>query len=378
VRGPRDSKSAAVRAAAVAPSRRQLSKWEREQRQQRLLFVAAGGLVLLIALIFGGGYVYDTFVRGNQTLAQVGPDTITANQLVEEVRPSARQIDTQARQRGGGVGVAQYVEGQKRQLPDPILNDLIDARLIEQEANRRGLRVAPSEVDDRMQQVVAAYASVSTPTAVPMVDASATPPSGTPTPLPTLEPSAYNDGLKKLLDETSLTEREERQEIERNLLREKVQQAIGQEQVPANQEQVHARKIVVATEDQARDVRGQVLGGGDFAELAQQVSTDSATRAKGGDLGWFARGVQPKTIEDAAFALEPGQLSDVVSNGDSFQVIQVVEREPDRPVAADQLTTLRNQAFNTWLSQRRASPDVRLSFGSADKDWILSKIGVRP
>src|SRR5919199_5021590 len=241
VRAPHDSKSATVRAAAAAPSRRQLSRWEREQRQQHLLLLAAGGLVVLVLLIFGAGYVYDNFVRGNQGVAQVGPDAITANQLLDEIRPSARAIDNQAKRLGSGVSVAQYVEGQKRQLPDPSLNDLIDAKLIEQEARRRGLSVSPSEVNDRMQQVVAAYTTASTPTVAPTLDPNASPTptvAGTPTPLPTLEPSAYSDGLKKFLDQTGLTEREERREVDRAIVRDKLQAAIGQDQVPANQEQV--------------------------------------------------------------------------------------------------------------------------------------------
>ena len=51
----------------------------------------------------------------------------------------------------------------------------------------------------------------------------------------------------------------------------------------------------------------------DFAQLAQQSSTDAATKDKGGDLGWFAKGgLSDKALEDAAFALQPGQLSDVI------------------------------------------------------------------
>src|SRR5919202_3340787 len=119
-RGARDSKSATVRAAAAAPSRRQLSRWEREQRQQRLLYVAGGVLVLVVALIFGFGLLYDNVLRANESVAQVGSENITAGQLLDEVRPAARAIEAQARQIGGGASASslnQYVENQKRQLP---------------------------------------------------------------------------------------------------------------------------------------------------------------------------------------------------------------------------------------------------------------------
>ena len=384
VRGLQDSKSAAVRAAAAAPSRRQLSHWQREQRQRRGLYLAAGGLVLLVALIFGGGLFYENVVRANETVALVGGETITGNQLLEEVKPNARGIEVQARQRGSsGPGVAQYVEGQKRELIDPALSDLIDATIIRQEADRRGISVAPSEVDERLQQAVASYAAATNPTPAAAVEASPTAKAspavgGTPTPRPTLEPAEYDANLKKALEQVGLTEQDERKQLARGTLREKVQPAVGEERVPANQEQVHARQIVVASEDQAREVLGQLQGGADFADLAQQVSTESATKAKGGDLGWFPRGVNPKTIEDTAFALQPGQLSDVVAAADGSHVIQVLEREANRPVEPDQLTTLRSQAFTTWLAEKRATSDVRISFSPSERNWVLSKIGVRP
>jgi parvulin-like peptidyl-prolyl isomerase len=389
-RGAQASKSATVRAAAAAPSRRQLSRWEREQRQQHLLYAGAGVLVLLVALIFGGGLLYDNVLRANESVAQVGPANITAGQLLDEVRPSARAIDAQLRQAGSGASAAnlsQYAEGQKRQLPDRAMNDLLDATFIQQEAARRGISVSQADVDARMQQVIATYQGSSNPTPEATAAESPTPASptataaassGTPTPLPTLQPADYDAALKKFLDQTGLTEQEERKQVSRAILRERVQQAIGDEQVPATQDQVHARQIVVPSEDQARDALNQLQSGADFASLAQQVSTDTGSRDSGGDLGWFGRGAKSKDIEDAAFGLQPGQLSDVIASGGSFTVLQVLERDPNRPLPAEQLTAQRAQAFNSWLSQRRAAPDVKLTFSPSQRDWVLSKIGVRP
>jgi parvulin-like peptidyl-prolyl isomerase len=384
-RGGRESKSSTVRAAAAAPSRRQLSRWEREQHQQRLLYVGAAALVLVVVLIFGFGLLYDNVLRANESVAQVGSQNITAGQLLDEVRPAARAIDAQAKQIGGGANAAnlnQYVDSQKRQLPDQAMNNLLDKTIVQQEADRRGISVSQNEVDARVQQVAASYQAATN--ASPTAEASASPSpspspsSGTPTPLPTLPPDQYQAALQKLLDQTGLTEQDERKQVSQSLLQEKVLAAVGQDQVPANQDQVHARQIVVASEDQARDVLNQLQSGADFASLAQQLSTDAATKANGGDLGWFSRGSKAKEIEDAAFSLQPGQLSDVISSGGSFVVLQVVEHDPNRAVPADQLATQRQQAGNTWLSQQRSGPDVKLTLSSSQRDWVLGKIGVRP
>src|ERR1700686_3974212 len=125
IRPAHESKSAAVRAAAAAPSRRQQSKWQREQHQQRTLFMAIGVLVVLVLAIFGGGVFYDNVVRANEVVAQVGPDPISAAQLLNQIRPSVRALDGQAKTLGGGTNAAsvtQYVDQQKRGLPDQTLN----------------------------------------------------------------------------------------------------------------------------------------------------------------------------------------------------------------------------------------------------------------
>ena len=71
------------------------------------------------------------------------------------------------------------------------------------------------------------------------------------------------------------------------------------------QEEVHARHILVKTEDEAKDVIKQLDAGKDFAELAKEKSTDP-NKSEGGDLGYFAHGRMVKEFEDAAFATPVG------------------------------------------------------------------------
>jgi parvulin-like peptidyl-prolyl isomerase len=405
VRSAHESKSAAVRAAAAAPSRRQQSKWQREQHQQRSLYIAVGVLVALVLAIFGGGIFYDNVVRANQVVAQIGPDNITAAQLLDEMRPSVRALDTQAKTLGTGANIAQYVDQQKRGLPDQTLNDLIDQHVIQQEASRRGISVAPADLDDKERETVASFQASSSPSPTPDTNstpdaaatadtstlatpdasatvaavAAATPAAETtPTAVPTLESSTYGAALQTLLDRNSLTESELRDRLEQNMLRDDLQTAIGQEQVPATQEQIHARDIVVATQDQANDVLTQLQGGADFGQLAQQLSTDTSSKGNGGDLGWIGHGVLDKAVDDAAFALQPGQLSGVIQGASGFYVVQVLEKDPARPVPAAQLDTQRQKAFSDWLDSRRSSQDVKLELTQPERDWLLARIGVRP
>ncbi|MCD6284444.1 MAG: peptidylprolyl isomerase [Anaerolineae bacterium] len=133
------------------------------------------------------------------------------------------------------------------------------------------------------------------------------------------------------------------------------------ESVQARAEHVHARHIVVATEEEARLILSQLQAGGDFASLARMYSQDISTRDVGGDLGFFPAGVlTSKEVEAAALALQPGQLSDVVPSDLGFHIVQVVERVPDREVDPENLRLLRDQAVRVWLDGLKSSADIQI------------------
>jgi hypothetical protein len=67
-------------------------------------------------------------------------------------------------------------------------------------------------------------------------------------------------------------------------------------------------------------------GGEDFAALAKEFSSDPGSKDKGGELDWFGRGKMVKVFEDAAFALKPGQISDIVESPFGFHIIKLEGR----------------------------------------------------
>ena len=77
---------------------------------------------------------------------------------------------------------------------------------------------------------------------------------------------------------------------------------------------------------QAEEIAKRARGGEDFAKLAAEFSIDPGSKMKGGDLGWFGRGQMIKPFEDTAFALQPGQISDVVETDFGYHIIKVEER----------------------------------------------------
>jgi parvulin-like peptidyl-prolyl isomerase len=74
------------------------------------------------------------------------------------------------------------------------------------------------------------------------------------------------------------------------------------------------------------DILRRVRAGEDFAKLADEFTQDPSGKGKGGDLGWFGRGMMVKPFEDAAFALKPGEVSGVVETRFGFHIIKLDER----------------------------------------------------
>ncbi len=125
-------------------------------------------------------------------------------------------------------------------------------------------------------------------------------------------------------------------------------------------EQVRASHILFKTDGKndaaqkkrAEEVLAKVKAGGDFAALAKQYSEDEGSKAKGGDLDYFAKGTMFKEFEDAAWALAPGQVSGVVKSPAGYHIIKMVDKKAATtktlaevtPQIQDQIRTEKAQA----------------------------------
>ena len=101
------------------------------------------------------------------------------------------------------------------------------------------------------------------------------------------------------------------------------------EELYTNPERRRAQHILIENEDLANDLLGQIKEGADFAELAKTNSEDTSSNEEGGDLGFFESGLMGAEFDEAAFAMNIGDVSDVVATDYGyFHIIKLTDIEP--------------------------------------------------
>lgn len=322
------------------------------------------------------------------------------------------------------IGQIQQIQSQlnsPEQIGQLTLNRLTEDAVIRQEAARRGIVVSEAEVDEALQgafgyfpdgtptpsptfesrptaTLSALQLTLTAPTATPVititpeVTATAlltptptltaaetfTPTASSPlTPTATLAPTATptpytQEGYEQTKQETfdtlteqfGLTEDIFRYVIEAQLYRERLQEAIAEDEgLTQEQDQVWARHILVPDQQTAIIALSRVNAGEDFCTVAAELSTDTSNKDRCGDLGWFGPGRMVAPFEEAAFALEVGELSDPVQTDFGWHIIQVLGHEV-RTLNPVQYQQNVENTFQEWLNaqQEAAEIDIREDF----------------
>jgi len=154
-------------------------------------------------------------------------------------------------------------------------------------------------------------------------------------------------------------------EVAKRITTDKLQQRYQEKlkSMPA-EEEVHARHILVATEAEAKDLQAELKKGTAFDKLAREKSTDKASGAEGGDLGWFKRTDMVKEFSDAAFALKKGELSEApVKTQFGYHLIKMEDRRQAPPPTFEELSDalreeLARETVSHFLDQLRSTAKI--------------------
>lgn len=207
----------------------------------------------------------------------------------------------------------------KTQLYDRMVKDqgksavdqMITEKLVEQEAKKNNVTVSPSDVDAEIAKIKTRMGG--------------------------------DEALQQALDQNNMTMDSLKDNIMFQLKVQKIlskdvqtddatlQKYFNDHISDFDKRQVHARHILVATEDEAKAIKAQLDGGADFAALAKEKSTEPAAKTSGGDLGFFGHGQMDPDFEKAAFSLKVNEISQPVKSQFGWHVIQVLETKGDAP-----------------------------------------------
>ena len=275
--------------------------------------------IFALILVFLPAMAQET-QSSEKNAALVNDVAIPLEQYTKEVNIQVARISQQGRQ---------VTDDQMAKLKNDILNSLIEREILYQQSQKVGIQITDQIVDDQLAAIKKRFPSE----------------------------TEYKTALSKM----NLSEDEVKVQIKRGLsIKELIDQQIASKVVITDEEskayydknpqmfkqpeQIKASHILIkvdAKADEAKkaearkkieEVQQKLKDGGDFAALAKEYS-EGPSSAKGGDLGYFRRGQMVKPFEEAALALKPNEVSDVVETRFGYHLIIVYDTKPEQTLA---------------------------------------------
>ena len=217
-------------------------------------------------------------------------------------------------------------DGESSSSAQIVLEALIETEIIAQAAERGGIEVTDAVVDAQIEELK--------------------------------ESSSSEESFENWLQANQWTEAEFKEALWTEMVTERMVGFVTAD-VPFTVEQARARYIQVDDAALAQSILEQVINGADFSALAQQHSLDRLTGEDGGDLGFFARGsLLVPEVEEAAFALQPGQVSEVImasspdGSAAAYYLVQLIEMDPQREITPSLRSQMLQEKFESWLAEQ--------------------------
>ncbi len=334
-------------------------------------WVVVGLVAIGLFVIWQGlGSTAPALIIEGQKISQKEFEKFYENLVAQYTRAYAQYGQDFSRFLQGPGGIERRLQLQSR-----IIDELLRKHLIAQEIERRGIAISQTDIDD---QTEIAFEHI------------------------LRQNNLTEEQAAQILKQQGRTlesfKKELRQAVELDIKTERLRQSVVGPIEPTDQElsayleehrekydtpeRVRARHILIRVPENAseaeiaqakkqiEDIKKELENGADFAELAKQHSQDPGSAPKGGDLGFFTRGQMVQEFEDAAFALEPGQVSDPVRTQFGFHLIKVEEKKPaEHPTLAqirdrvlkDYIEAERDRRFEEFYKKLKAQAKISIA-----------------
>jgi len=195
--------------------------------------------------------------------------------------------------------------------------------------------------------------------------------------------SEFKEWYRQQLNETSLSDAEYKEIVRTGLLAVRLHDYLSK-RMPTVAEQIHLHAIILETYEDAEKARVRWEAGKDFADLAREISLDKETGEKGGDLGWFPRGILSPGLDYVAFSLSTDNISEPIPFAGEpsldpsqpspteavYYLLMVSEKTDAREVDEDYLPALKDKVFQDWLAKESGFHKISYNFNSEINAWI--------
>jgi foldase protein PrsA len=315
--------------------------------KKTLLLVTA---VVLVVAVSGCGIIRkNPEAIKNSVVAEVNGQVITREEFDKSFDLHKITIESQY----GADIWNQDIDGRKfiDVVKEQVVEKLILERLVLEDAEKQGIEVTQQEVD---QEVKAYKDSIG-------------------------DEQKYLEFLKN----QNLTEQEFASQVKRDLVIRKYREKVVEDATVSEEDirkyydenikefkndRVRASHILLDTREKAEEVLAKAKAGEDFGKLAEQYSVDPNGKTSKGDLGEFGYGMMVQPFEEAAFALEEGEISGIVETMFGFHIIKVFEKTIVDPTPFEEvrdnieamlLYYEQEEAYSQAVSKLREQADVK-------------------
>lgn len=405
-------------------TRRQLSRWQREEKRQRFILVLGIFIIVVVLGIMGGGWyinqyrpLHQTVIRVNDTkfdmnyytkmleyygegqpdyyLYAVADEVVKAIQRNELIRRGVEKL---------GISVSDELVDKELESRDPpldkdyrdliraemIVNKLLDeyfegqvpvsaeqrlilAMLLESESQANEVRARLEDGEDfsklagelslesisrtengtlgwQSKDVLSALLAASVPGDYTFNAG-----------IGVLSPPVYDEEVIKNVGYW-------------------IVKVLEREQDP---EEAHIQVILLAGEEEARQVKSRLEAGEDFAALAKELSLHEASKGDGGDVDWITKGATTPAIEEFAFnaGIELNTLSEPIRDEmartkGGYWLLQVIDKDDNKEIEEDDRDLLKSKALDEWVSSLWDNPENKVDsyLDEEKKAWAIEKV----
>ena len=273
--------------------------------------------------------------------------------------------------------------------PLSVIQSVIQEQLIEQVDVKApyNINVTEADIDKELRNEANGNTSTTTTTTTtPLAPVTTT------TTTSGMSDAEFHEWYLQRLNESQLPEDQFRDLIRVSIISQRLNQYLIN-QMSNTIEQVHLWDIVLPDTTTATDVKSRIDAGEDFSTIARELSQDSDTQAKGGDMGWIPLKALDSTLETVASKLEIGEVSYPVQTtaaqqqaqssqqDQSCYLLMVTEKDPARVIDQQYIPYLQGRLLQDWLNDEMSKQQVKLlgrgqkgGYDSSTEAWLKYEI----